>query len=191
MKKLLGLILLFTVAVAHSATGSILIPVQSAKLTGTYVTTAPGGASAAVGAAIDAGDGNWRVLFDDTVDEAVVYGFRMPQDYASGAVIKLQYSMTSGSADQVEWEVAVMAVTDGQAVDIGTASFDTVNVAVVTVPGTAGYLDEASITLTNDDSVAAGDFVYIYISTDSDDGTNDDATGDRELVQLTLEYTTS
>ncbi len=193
MKKILFLVLLFCsiTSLAFGATGTIIIPVQAAKLTGTYVTTAPGGASAAVSAQIDAGDGNWRLLFDDTTDEAGVWGFRMPQDFASGLTAKIQYTMATGTANEVEFEVAVMAVTDADAVDIGTASFDTVNVGSATVPGTVGYLDEISITLTNADSVAAGDFCYIYLSTDADDGVNDDATGDREVVQLSLEYTTS
>ena len=77
MKKLLCILLLlsFTTIQAFGATGTIILPVQSAKITGTYVTTAPGGGSAAVGASIDAGDGNWRLLFDDTTDEAAAGGW--------------------------------------------------------------------------------------------------------------------
>lgn len=161
------------------------LPVQSAKLTGDYVTTAHTGVSAAVGAAIDAGQGAWRLLFDLTTEEAAVWGFRMPNTYASGLTAKLTYSMDTAVALEVEWEVSVMAITDGETTTVG---FDTTNVGSVTVPGTVGLIDEVSITLTNADLVAAGDLVYIYISLDSDDATNDDAVGDRELLGVQLEW---
>ncbi len=182
-----------TNTIDDDAVGNLLVDymslsVQAAKLTGSFVTTAHTGVSAATGAGIDAGDGNWRLLFDATTDEAGVWGFRMPNTYDNGLVAKIQYSMSSATSGTVEFEVSVMAVSDGDSADIGTASFDTVNVGSATVPGTAGYLDEVSITLTNADSVAAGDYVYIYLSTDADDATNDTATGDREVVNLQLEW---
>lgn len=187
MKKLVLLFLLTFVVNCFGATGYIELPVIGAKLTGTFVTAG----DATQGAQIDAGDGNWRLLFDAATDEAGVWQFRMPGDYASGLTAKIGYSMVSATADEVEFEVAVMAVTDADAADIGTASFDTVNVGSATVPGTVGYLDVISITLTNADSVAAGDLVAVSLSTDSDDAANDDATGDREVVFLQLEYTTT
>ena len=169
-------------------TNRVDMPVFSAKLTGAYVTTAHTGVSAAASAAIDAGNGEWRLLFDDTIEEAAVWGFRMPPDYSSGLTAKLIYTMVSATADDVEWEVSVMAVSDGESTAV---SFDSVNVGTETVPGTAGLTSEISITLTNDDSAVAGDFVYIYVSLDSDDAANDDATGDRELLQLQIEYSSS
>lgn len=190
MRKLLTILFTLIATTVLGATGTVLIPVQAGKLSGSYVTTAHTGVSAAVGASIDAGDGNWRLLFDATTDEAVVYGFRMPENYASGGVLKIQYTMTSATTGTVEYEALVMAVTDADSADVATASFSTLAVGSATVPGTAGYLDEISITLSMDSAVA-GDFIYIYLSTDSDDGTNDTATGDREVVMLSFEYTTS
>ena len=157
------------------------LPVQSAKLTGAFVTAS---------AAIDAGDGNWRLLFDDSTTESAVWQFRMPSNYSAGLTAKLGYSMTSATADKVDLEVEVMAVTDGDAADIGSASFATLNEVSggTTVPGTAGYLDEVSIALSNADSVAAGDLVYIRVNRDHDDA-DDTATGDLELVYLVIEWT--
>ena len=181
------LMVLFMAFESWAATGTIILPVQSAKITGAYVTHG----DATQGAQIDAGDGNWRLLFDATTDEAAVWQFRIPQNYSSGLTAKIQYSMASGTANEVEFEVGVMAVTDGDTADVGTDSIDTLNVGSATVPGTVGYLDEISITLTNADSVAAGDYVVIYLSTDADDAANDDATGDREVVNFSIEYTTN
>lgn len=156
--------------------------VHSAKITGSFVTDG----DATQGAQIDAGDGNWRLLFDDTVDEAAVWQIRTSPNCSGLATAKIQYSMTSATADDVKFEIGIMAISDGDAVDVGTPSFDTLNTGTATVPGTAGYLDEISITLTNDDSFAAEDALWVYLSTDSDDAGDDDATGDREVINLKL-----
>tara|TARA_R100000501_G_scaffold16024_1_gene29102 strand:- start:3598 stop:4215 length:618 start_codon:yes stop_codon:yes gene_type:complete len=141
------------------------------------------------GCEIDRSGSADKLLFDDTTDEGAVYSFRLSDEYESGLAVKIGYTMASGTADEVEWEVFVMAVTDGDGADVDTASFDSVNVSAVTVPGTVGYLDVATVTLTNDDSAAAGDLVFLNISTDANDATNDDATGDREVRFLQLVWT--
>jgi hypothetical protein len=162
----------------------VILPIYSAKLTGSFVVDG----DATQGAQIDAGDGNWRLLFDATTDEGAVWQFRMPNNYSSTPVLKIQYTMASATANEVEFEGAIMCVSDGDSADVGTASFSSIAVGYATVPGTAGYPDEISITLT-DDSCTAGDSVWIYLSTDSDDATNDDATGDREVINVSLSYT--
>jgi len=161
------------------ATGTIILPVG-----GAYVdSTAPPGLGFSQSRA--------KLLFDDTTPEIVRWVFRMPADYASGPVAKIQYSMASATSNDVEFEVSVMAVSDGDAQDLDADSFDTVNSGSATVPGTAGYLDEISITLTNADSVAAGDWVCVKLARDADDGTNDTATGDAEVWAVSVEYTTT
>jgi len=132
-----------------------------------------------------------KLLFDDTTIEACYWQFRMPQNYASALTAKIQYSMASGVANEVEFQVNVMAVSDADAQDLDAESYDADNVGSATVPGTAGYMDEISITLTNADSLAAGDLVRIRLTTDADDAVNDDATGDREVWAVSLEYTTT
>lgn len=169
-----------------SSNVNIILPVQSAKVTGTF----PLDQDASQGAQIDAGDGNWRLLFDATTDEGAVWQFRMPNNYASTPVLKIDYTMASATTLEVEFEGAIMCVSDGDSADVGTASFSAIAVGSATVPGTAGYMDSISITLT-DDSCAAGDMTWIYLSTDSDDATNDDATGDREVIGVTMSYTGS
>ncbi len=163
---------------AMAATGTIILPVQAVKLP----STSP--------VAIDAGETNWRLLFDDTTDESGQWQFRIPQNYSSGLTIKIQYSMASATTGAVYFEASVMAVTDGDAADINTESYDTANSGNATVPGTAGYLDEISITLTNADSVAAGDYVKIKINRDANNA-SDTAAGDAEVVATSLEYTTN
>ena len=172
--------------IANAATGSIILSPQGAKLTGVYVTDQ----DASQGAGIDAGDGNWRLLFDASTDEAAVWQFRMPADYASAPILRIGYTMVSATTLEVDFEGAIMCQSDNDGVDVGTASFSTIAETSETVDGTLGDVQEIIITL-NDDSCAAGDFVAVYLSTDADDATNDDATGDREVVYAMLLYTTS
>ena len=140
------------------------------------------------GAQIDGGDGNWRLLFDPTTDECATWQVVLPTNYVSTPVLNVYYSMTSATSLDVEFEAAIMCVSPDDAADIGTASFSNVAVATETVPGTAGYMGHVAITLT-DDSCAAGDVAFVVLSTDANDATNDDATGDREVLAVSLGYT--
>jgi len=133
-------------------------------------------------------DKDLRLLFDDTTVEHAVWQFRMPDDYGGNLVAKIQYTMASATSDKVDFEVSVMAVSGGDAQDLDANSYDTANAANATVPGTAGYLGELTITLTNDDDVAAGDYVRIKLERDADDATDDTATGDCEVRNVVLEY---
>ena len=174
-----------------SGTTSFPLYPYSGKLTGLYVTaTITNLDVASQGAQIDAGDGNWRALYDASTDEAMVFYGIIPSNYGSVPVVNLIYSLNSATANEVEWEAAIQCVTPGDAADIATASFAAgATSGGLTVPGTAGHTDTlASITPT-DDSCAAHDLIYVYISTDADDATNDDATGDRELVGAYVSYT--
>ena len=162
------------------ATRTIPLQVQAPKIAGGFITNP---------ARINGGGNAWALLFSATQTESGFWQFRMPSDYVSGLVAKLQYSMASATADKVDLEVEVQAISDGDAVDMDTASFDTVNEVSggTTVPGTAGYPDEISITLSSDDGVVAGDTVYIRVNRDHDDA-DDTATGDFELRTFSLEY---
>lgn len=172
-----------------ATTESINLPIYSAKLTGAFVVFTPGGGDATTqGAQIDAGDGNWRLLFDDTVDEGAMWQFVLPDYWAAHSEIKVFYSMVSATTLEVDFEAAVMCVSPGDAADIGTASFANVATASDTVPATAGFLDSVSITVT-DDSCAAGDVMFVFLSTDANDATLDDAVSDREIIAVEYEFT--
>lgn len=128
-----------------------------------------------------------HVLFDDSTAEGVYWVFRLPTDYSSTPVLKLQYTMASATSGTVEFEVSVWAVSDGE--DGDTESYDTANTGSETVPGTAGLTSEISISLSNNDSMAAADLVHIKVFRDADDGTNDTASGDLELRAVSFQYT--
>jgi hypothetical protein len=128
------------------------------------------------------------LAFDASTQETAYWTLVAPQGLSGALSCVITYMMASATSGTVEFEVAVEAVTDGDSTDLdATTSFGTVNASGATaVPGTAGYIDQVSVTLTNADSIAAGDLVRISISRDADDGTNDTATGDLYLLAAEL-----
>ena len=158
------------------ATGSIILHLSAAELDDT---SPPG---------IGFVNSRRMLLFDTGTDEICYWSFRLPSNYSSTPVLKLQYSMTQAIAGTLQFEAAVMANSPGDAVSIFVDSYDTVNSDSNTVPGTIHYPEEISITLTNNDAMIAGDFVWIKLNRDV--GVGGDAEGDAELWNVTLEYLT-
>lgn len=130
------------------------------------------------------------MLFSDATDDICHWTFRMPENYASALLLKMQYSMVSDITNTVDISVEVMAHATGDTVAIDADSYDTANTSNNnTVPATtAGKMGEISITLTNADSIAATEWCAIKFKRLS---STDDAVGDMELVAASLEYTTS
>jgi hypothetical protein len=134
-----------------------------------------------------------QAAFDASADESLMWAFYMPGDYASAPVLDVLYKMASATSGSVRFEGRIAAITDGDATDADAKAFATTNSAGDTVPGTtAGKIGGFSITLTNADSLAAGDFVIVQLRRDADGTTGtDDATGDCEVVGVRLSYTTT
>lgn len=128
------------------------------------------------------------LAFDASTQETAYWTLVAPQGLSGALSCVLTYMMASATSGNIEFEVSAEAITDADATDLdATTSFDAVNASgAIAVPGTAGYLDQVSVTLTNADSVAAGDLLRISISRDADDGTNDTATGDLYLLMAEL-----
>ena len=133
-----------------------------------------------------------KLVFDAAGSEICYWTFRMPENYASAPVIKCQYAMASATTLGVIIGVEVDNVSDGDAQDLDAESYGTIDNSVnLTVPGTAGYMDEISLALANGDAtLAAGDLVRLKFRRDHDHA-DDDATGDMEVWAVSLEYTTS
>lgn len=172
------------------ATGSILLPPGAAEPPDGSATNAAPATQRAKSSASAPAPYFLQLNFDASTEEWACWQFRMPADYASGPVLKVQYKMTSATTGNVIWVGQIAAVSDGDATDADAKAFAATNSATVTVPGTAGHIDEASITMTNADSVAAGDFVVVRIARDAD-AAGDTATGDAEFIGAALTYTTA
>lgn len=125
------------------------------------------------------------LAFDASTDEACMWTFVAPQGLTGTLTLILFYMMASATSGTVGFQAAVEAITPGDSVDLDTTdSFDTVNnSASTTVPGTAGFMQSISITLTNADSIAAGDLVRIRLNRDADGSAiTDSATGDAYIL---------
>lgn len=129
------------------------------------------------------------LAFDAGTDETAYWTMIAPQGLTGTLTLVITYMMASATSGTVGLQAAVEAVTDGDSVDLdATTSFDTVNnSASTTVPGTAGHIDQISITLTNADSAAAADYLRIQINRDADGSAiTDSATGDLYFLAAEL-----
>lgn len=119
------------------------------------------------------------LAFDTTTSETAYWTFVAPQGVTGTWTAVISYAMASATSGGVAFDVAVEAISSGDALDTDASTgFDTVNAGNDSaVPGTAGYMEQLSITLTNADSIAAADLVRISVARDVADAA-DTATGD-------------
>lgn len=134
------------------------------------------------------------LTFDSGTDELVLWTFRMPENYASAPALKIVWSGSSSTTTShtVFWRGEVMAMTaDTDSVAIDADSFDTINTVSDDILGTTAKRPQTvSLTLTNADSVAAGDYVALRFGRDADNA-SDDLPEDAWLWAVSLEYTTT
>lgn len=129
------------------------------------------------------------LAFDAATDEAAYWTGIAPQGLTGAITAVITYIMASATSGAVGFQAALEAVSDGDATDLDAGtSFDTVNnSASTTVPTTAGYIDQVSITMTNADSIAAGDYYRLSINRDADGSAiTDDAAGDCYVLACEL-----
>ncbi len=127
-------------------------------------------------------------LFDADTDEFIVIDFFVPDNYSSAPVLKVRYKCLSAASGTAAFQARLMCLTDADASDMDTETFDTVNAGTATVPGTAGHIDEISITLTNADSIAADDHCILALNRDVSE---DSVAADIEFVGAKFEYTST
>lgn len=126
------------------------------------------------------------LAFDAATGETAYWTFVAPVGITTPLTAKVHYIMASATSGDVDVDVAIEAVTDGDSLDLDTStSFASVNSTDnTTVPGTAGYIDVVSVTLTNNDSIAAGDYVRISLARDA---ASDTASGDMYVLAVEIQ----
>ena len=126
------------------------------------------------------------LAFDAGTDETAYWSFIAPQGITGTITCVVTYAMASATTGAVYWQAALEAITAADAVDTdATTSFDTANSGNGTVPATAGYMQQISITMTNADSITAGDYVRLSVNRDADNA-SDTATGDAYLLAVEI-----
>lgn len=124
--------------------------------------------------------------FDAATDETAYWTGIAPQGLTGTITVVVTYAMASATSGNIYWQAALEAISDGDATDTDSAtSFDTANSGNGAVPGTAGYIDQISITMTNADSIAAADYFRLSVNRDADNA-SDTATGDAYLLAVEL-----
>ena len=126
-----------------------------------------------------------QLNFDDTTDEGRMFIFRLPEVYSGSPVVHGLYKMAGANVSKhADINVQVAAISDGDA-DWSAAAFDTTNRETENVPDTADEAESFSVTISNTDSMAAGDWVCLLFWIDISEG---DFAGDLELLSLELRY---
>lgn len=119
--------------------------------------------------------------FSSTASETAIWQFIAPQglDTTTFDAVIFGYMDTATTGD-IDLDGSIEAISDPDTIDMGGAeSFDTVNSSDNnSVPGTAGHPMVITITLTNDDGIAAGDLVRFKLARDI----ADTAAGDFHMV---------
>src|SRR5262245_21207703 len=131
------------------------------------------------------------LAYNDTTDEAAFWKF-VATGYGSGNLtLTLFWYADTASSASVVWEAQIAAITpDTDSQDVETDGLASLNFVQDTHLGTTGQrVHSCAITISNLDSLAAGDLVHLRIARDAN-GTSatDDMTGDAILIAATLSY---
>ena len=124
------------------------------------------------------------LAFDAATDETAYWTFIAPQGWTGAVTCIVTYAMASATSGNIYWQGQLEAITPGDSTDTdATTSFDTANSGNGAVPATAGYMQAITITMTNADSIAAGDLVRLSVNRDADNA-SDTASGDAYLFAV-------
>lgn len=132
------------------------------------------------------------LAYDASTDEAAFWKL-IADNYGSGNLtLDIYWYADTASSGTVAWEVQIAAITaDTDTQDIETDGLATVQRSSDTHLGTTGQrLHKHSVTISNLDSLASGDYLMVRLARDADDtgGGGDTMTGDAIVVLAELNY---
>lgn len=173
------------------ASGTIILPIGAAVLPDGSASNAAPAIQRVKSSASAPAPYFLQAAFDATTEEQLMWAFRIPGDFASTPIIEVQFKMASATTGDVVVEARLAAVSDGDTTDVDTKAFATANTsAATTVPDTVGWMTEISLAFTNDNGVAGGDYVIVYLARDAANAA-DTAAGDMEVIGVAFTYTTT
>jgi hypothetical protein len=129
------------------------------------------------------------LAYDAAADEAAYWQIHAIS-YGSGNVTaKIQWYADTASSGDVIWGVQLAAITPNtDTQDVETKSLATANTATDTHLGTTGQrLHEIDVTVSNLDSLANGDALWVKVYRDAD-AAGDTMTGDAILTSVVVSY---
>lgn len=124
------------------------------------------------------------LAYDAATSETAYWTAEAPAGLTGTITVSVTYMMASATTGAVYFRGYIEAITAGDAVDLDTTtSFAAANSGNGTVPGTAGYMQQISITMTNADSIAVGDYFRLSLDRDAANA-SDTATGDAYVLAV-------
>lgn len=112
--------------------------------------------------------GRPALAYDASTVEAAYWTVPVPSGWTGTGTAVLSLIGAAAGTNSVYFQVFFEAITSGDATDLDSASsFGTANNGNVAMPATQGHMTQLSITLTNDDSVAAADYLRIAVQRDA------------------------
>jgi len=129
-----------------------------------------------------------RWAFDKDVDEHLCVVFRLPDDFVSGPVVKVDWYCITDTGDCV-WGCRLAAQSEGDMQGVINIDCDA---AVTTVQdATRSYLGQFALDLSaHNDNLAAGDIVMLVLFRDADNAA-DTVNYDAYFLGGVFEYTTA
>jgi hypothetical protein len=165
-------------ALSVNNTRTIILPITAAELD---TSTPPTAVIAA---------NRMHLAFNDSSNQLVYYMFTMPPDYGSALKMVVCQAADTATSGTVAWKSNFFCLTSGDSTDVNSPSWSSANTLAFAVSGTAGYMTSGELTITNTDSLVAGDLVTFRFYRDSGSG-SDTVSGTAELYGLSLTYTAS
>lgn len=136
--------------------------------------------------------------FDATTDEIIYWTFTVPSNMAAGDWLLLVswYTNDTGANEDAIWATQLAAITEADTDTPLEHAASTYNSASENCNATeANRLIQTTVTITNTDSVAAGDLVQLRFWRDADDSSgdadNDGLTSDAKVVSWRLKIPVS
>lgn len=131
----------------------------------------------------------FTLAYDAATDEAAFWLVRAVSYGSGNLTIAIDWYADTASSGDVVWEVQVAAITpDTDTQDVETKALATLNTVTDTHLGTTGQrLHRASVTVSNLDSLAANDDLWIRIARDANNAA-DTIAGDVHLVLASVSY---
>lgn len=129
------------------------------------------------------------LAFDAATDEAAFWKFKAV-DYTSGNLtLDLFWYADTATSGNIIWDAQIAAITpDTDTQDVETKAFAAISSVIDSHLGTTGQrLHKATITLSNLDSLAADDIVWLRVNRDANNA-SDTLAGDAILVLAQLSY---
>ncbi len=130
--------------------------------------------------------------FDADADEEAIFGSVLPRAYGGGGLtVMLVWMASTANANECDWE-AQFERHENDAFDLDADGFAAVQGVIATAPSVSGEASYDDITFTSGaqmDSLVAGESFRLKIRRDADDATNDDMTGDAELIRVEIRET--